>query len=220
MNGVHDMGGMDGFGVVDATETEPNFHTNWEGRVLALTLAMGATGTWNLDQSRFARECLAPADYLSIGYYRIWLSALEHLLLRYELVTEQEIDCGNLLEAPKELGRRLKAADVDTTLRAGSPVDRQPNTVATFAVGSIIKVKNLHTQGHTRLPGYIRGKVGRIARIHGVHVFPDSNVTGLGEDPHWLYSVAFSGEELWGRSDAATMDVMVDCWEPYLLPLS
>ena len=76
MNGAQDMGGMHGFGAVLAEPDEPVFHAEWERRVLALTLAMGATGEWNLDASRFARESRPPSEYLSKSYYEIWLAGL------------------------------------------------------------------------------------------------------------------------------------------------
>ena len=71
MNAAHDMGGMQAFGpveidAVDAPGVSP-FHADWERRVLAVTLAMGATGQWNIDTSRAARESLPPAHYLCIS---------------------------------------------------------------------------------------------------------------------------------------------------------
>jgi len=86
MNGVHDLGGMQGFGAINPAADEPIFHAPWERDVLALTLAIGARGVWNLDESRFSRESIPPVDYLSIGYYRIWLTALVNMLEKHQLL--------------------------------------------------------------------------------------------------------------------------------------
>lgn len=218
MNGVHDMGGLQCFGAVNPDPDEPLFHAEWESRVLAITLAMGATGTWNLDESRHARETL-PADYyLSAGYYRIWLAALEKLLLRHELVNGNEINSGRAETAAKELKRILKAEKVSAALAAGAPVSREPQTPAKFAVGDQVFVKNIHAKTHTRMPAYIRGHQGVISAIHGAHIFPDSHAHGRGEDPQWLYNVEFDASELWGEqtTHSPLESVHVDCWEPYL----
>ncbi|MBX2882843.1 MAG: nitrile hydratase subunit beta [Granulosicoccus sp.] len=218
MNGVHDMGGLQCFGAVNPDPDEPLFHGEWESRVLALTLAMGATGTWNIDESRHARETL-PADYyLSAGYYRIWLAALEKLLLKHELVIDQELREGRALTSAKELTRVLKAENVTAVLAAGSPVVREPQGLAKFKLGDQVVVRNLHAKTHTRMPAYIRGHRGTISAIHGAHVFPDSHAQGQGENPQWLYNVEFVASELWGeqQSESAFAAVHVDCWEPYL----
>ncbi len=81
MNGVHDMGGMDGFGKVEPEPNEPMFHTEWEARVLAMVRAMGAAGAFNIDMSRFYRESLPPHIYLASSYYKKWLLGLEDLLI-------------------------------------------------------------------------------------------------------------------------------------------
>jgi len=126
MNGVHDMGGMECFGPI---ETKPGelFHADWEKLVLALSLAMGATGTWSLDESRFARESLEPSEYLSIGYYRIWLQALESLLLKHELIGAEELAKGESLGKAKPVKRVLMAADVADVLNRGGPSNRDTN---------------------------------------------------------------------------------------------
>ncbi len=91
MNGIHDMGGMDGFGPIEREADEPVFHEPWEGRVRALSRACGAWGKWNLDHSRFTLEQIPPADYLSASYYERWLIRLERLLVESGLVTRDEL---------------------------------------------------------------------------------------------------------------------------------
>jgi len=196
VNGAHDMGGAHGFGPVVAEVDEPPFHAEWERRVFALTIAMGASGAWNIDMSRFAREDRPPQDYLSKSYYQLWLAGLERLLDGAE---------------PK---RVLAAEDVAATLARGGPADRPATRAAKFAPGDRVRTRNLHPRTHTRLPRYARGKVGTVERVHGCHVFPDSNAQRLGEDPQWLYTVCFSARELWG--DDAAASVSIDAFEPYL----
>ena len=215
MNGVHDMGGLECFGPIEI-EPDEKFHEDWEKQVLAITLAMGATGTWNLDQSRFSRESLEPSDYLSIGYYRIWLKALESLLLKHELVTQQELDSGESLCEAKPVRRVLRSTEVATVLKTGGPVDRKVTHEPRFSIGDEIRVNNLHTPTHTRLPSYIRNHVGVVHAIHGAHVYPDANAQGLGENPQWLYNIQFKASELFGESRHQHDFTHVDCWEPYL----
>ena len=91
MNGMHDLGGMDGFGPIDRSSEEPVFQHEWERRAFALTLAMGARGEWNLDMSRYARELMSPSAYLLSSYYEHWLHGLEHLMAECGLVSSSEI---------------------------------------------------------------------------------------------------------------------------------
>jgi len=99
---------------------------------------------------------------------------------------------------------------------AGSPYDRVSEAEQQFAVGDEVKAKNMHPQTHTRIPRYVRGKTGVVDKIHGCHVFPDSNAQGLGEDPQWLYRVKFTASEIWGNEHASNDMIFVDLWEPYL----
>ena len=95
---------------------------------------------------------------------------------------------------------------------------RDAEAPARFRPGDRVRAKNMHPTGHTRLPRYVRGHVGTIERVRGCHVFPDSNASGAGENPQWLYSVCFEGRELWGTDGDPTAKVSVDVWEPYLEP--
>jgi len=219
MNGIHDMGGMHGFGAIEPDPEEPLFHAPWERDVLALTIAMGARGVWNLDESRFTRESIPPVDYLSIGYYRIWLTALEQLLIKHQLVTASELANGEVDKDAQELAATLpkpllSADKVAAALAMGSPANRVPVAAASFTVGESVLVVNCNPAAHTRLPRYVRGKRGVVHAIHGCHVLPDSNASGAGEQPTWLYNIKFSAKELWGGESSGF--VHVDCWEPYL----
>lgn len=218
MNGAQDMGGMMGFGPVGPEPNEPVFHAEWERRAFALTLAMGATGAWNLDMSRHARESLNPARYLNSTYYQIWLEGLVKLMTNAGLVTAEEVAAGRMMAAAKPVKRVLAAADVDKVLRSGGPTERQVQSPARFKPGNRVRTRNMHPFGHTRLPRYLRGRQGEIVAVHGAHIFPDSHAHGLGEDPQWLYGVRFSARELWGEDRNARDAVHADLWEPYLEP--
>lgn len=198
-----DLGGLaDSRSITPEPENEI-FHEAWEPRVLGLVLAMNAVGLWNIDMNRSARETLP--DYRHLSYYEIWLAALENNLRRTGVLTDN----------PPSPPRVLHAAEVAQVLARGSPCAREAKRKALFEVGQTVRTRNEQPNHHTRLPAYARGKLGQIERIHGVHVFADSNAQGLGESPQWLYTVTFEGSELWG--DATSSTVSIDAWEPYLL---
>ena len=214
MNGPHDMGGVSGFGPVQPEPNEPPFHAEWERRAFALTLAMGMPGGWNLDMSRSARESLP--DYLDRSYYEIWIAALEKLMTERGLVAGDEIAAGHALHTPKPVKRTLSAADVGKVLYRGGPTAREPSAPAQFAPGDRVRAKTMDPPTHTRLPRYVRGRVGIVEHVRGCHVFPDSHATGAGENPQWLYTVVFEGRELWGADSDPTVKISIDAFEPYL----
>ena len=218
MNGAQDMGGMMGFGPVLAEQDEPVFHAPWERRAFALTLAMGAPGGWNIDQGRAARESLHPAEYLAKSYYEIWIAGLEKLMAERGLVGSDEIEAGKSLHAPKAVPRVLSAERVPAVLASGGPTQRIAVAPQLFQIGQHVRAHNVHPAGHTRLPRYVRGRVGTITHVHGAHVLPDSNAAGRGENPQWLYTVRFAARELWGEAADPTGTVSVDAWESYLEP--
>jgi nitrile hydratase len=212
-----DLGGQDGHGAV-LPETEGElFHAAWEPRVLALTLAMGATDLWNLDTTRAARETLA--DYRELSYYQIRLEALTKLLLQTGAVQEDEISRGQSMHAAVATKGVLHAGQVAAVLARGSPTARPPSGPARYALGQWVRTCSSAPRHHTRLPAYARGKRGIVERVHGAHVFADTNAQGLGEQPQWLYTVAFDERELWGETTPRQhATVSVDAWEPYLEP--
>ena len=220
MNGPHDLGGAHGFGPVVAEPDESVFHAEWERRVFGLTLAAGAAGSWNLDQSRFAHESIPPARYLASSYYEIWLAGLERLLVEHGMVTPDELMRGRADGPAPPGGRRLAADDVPLALASRRGSTARPSAgEARFRVGDAVQARVMHPAGHTRLPRYVRGRVGVVEAVHGCHVFPDSHALGLGEDPQWLYTVVFDGRELWGADTDPTVTVSVDAFEPYLEPV-
>jgi nitrile hydratase beta subunit len=216
MDGAQDMGGVKGFGPVEPEPDEPVFHAEWERRAFALTLAMSRPGGWNIDMSRFARENRPHDDYLSKSYYQIWLAGLEKLMVDRNLVSADEIAQGHSLQTPKTNLKTLSSADVKAMLHRGGPTERDPTAPAQFAIGDRVRMKVINPPKHTRLPRYVRGRVGVIELLHGCHVFPDTNSLGQGENPQWLYTVSFAGPELWGPDADPTVKVSVDAWESYL----
>ena len=106
---------------------------------------------------------------------------------------------------------------MQAALAAGSPYDRKVKDPARFAVGDVVRTRVMHPATHTRLPRYARGKTGEVVAVHGAFVFPDTHAHGQGEQPQWCYGVRFGGTELWGADADPTLEVLVDCWEPYLL---
>lgn len=200
-----------------AVQLEPNetmFHGDWEATAFALTVAMGATGSWNIDMSRRARETLP--DYLALSYYEIWIKGLCKLLTDQGLVTDEEIQAGQMLCPALPVKRVLTAPMVASVLAKGAPTDRSSTSAARFSVGDGVRTCQAQADHHTRLPAYARSKEGCIAAVRAVHVYPDTNSQGLGEQPQWLYSVAFEGTTLWGQEADPGLTVFVDAWEPYL----
>ena len=217
MNGVHDMGGMDGFGKVEAERDEPVFHASWEGRVLGMTRSMGYGGAFVIDQSRYAVERIAPDIYLSASYYEKWALALERNVLERGFVDADELALGRVLRPGKPLTRKLTEEVVRRGMARGK-FSREPSASPRFVVGNGVRAKNIHPTTHTRLPRYVRGRVGVIERLQGCHVFPDSVAIDQGEDPQWLYVVRFDSRELWGPDADPTVRISIDAFEPYLEP--
>lgn len=216
MNGVHDMGGMHGMGPIAPQRDEPVFHEPWEGRVYAMVRAVGAWRKWNIDASRHQRELIPPADYLRMSYYEKWLTGLIELMVKRGLVTRAEIESGHASPTAPKAQPALTADKVAPLTAKGSPAAREARTAPRFQAGSAIMTRNIHPEGHTRLPRYARAKHGTIDRVHGMFVFPDTNASFQGENPQYLYSVRFSARELWGEQASSEDAVYIDLWESYL----
>jgi nitrile hydratase beta subunit len=215
MNGVHDMGGMHGFGPVKPEPDEPVFHSDWERRAFALSRAMGFSRVWTIDTARASRETIPPHVYLAATYYEKWTRGLQQLLLDHGLVDADEIAAGRALRDGKQLPRKLTAANLDAALARGSYA-RPATAPAKFKPGDRVRMKNVHPKTHTRLPRYVRGRIGTVECVRGCHVYPDSAAIGQGENPQWLYTVVFDGRELWGEHADPTIKVSVEAFEPYL----
>jgi nitrile hydratase subunit beta len=214
MNGIHDMGGMHGMGPIEHEKNEPVFHEPWEGRVHAVTRAVGA---WRKGGgTRYELERLPPADYLRMSYYEKWLARLVDQVVNTGLVTKTEMETGKPDLGSSKATPPLTAAMVPGVIARGAPARRDVPAVAQFKVGQRVRARNIHPTTHTRLPRYARGKRGSIARDYGIFVFPDTNVRGLGEKPQHVYSVRFAARALWGDQASPRDSVYIDMWDDYL----
>ena len=216
MNGVHDMGGMEGFGPIQYEKNEPVFHARWEGHTFALNRAMRAWDKWNIDTGRYQIELIPAADYLSMSYYERWFTRLVELLVKYGFATREEIAGG---EATTGFTKATPALTAEMASRPPSrdiASSHDPTVVARFKVDQRVRARNIHPTGHTRLPRYARGKVGEIVRDHGVFAFPDTNAHFLGEKRQHVYSVRFASRELWGERASPRDSVYIDMWDDYL----
>jgi nitrile hydratase len=217
MNGVHDMGGMHGFGKVEPDADERPFHASWEARVLAMQRALRFANAWNIDMSRDAIERQPPQRYLAASYYERWLMGMEFNAVEKGLLDADELAAGRALRPGKLAPRAMTENDLRQPMTRGS-FSRPASHEARFKAGDRVRMRNINPPTHTRLPRYVRGHEGRIEAVRGCHVFPDSVTTGHGEDPQWLYTVAFDGRELWGAHADPALIVSVEAFEPYLEP--
>jgi len=220
MDGIHDMGGMHGFGAVEREADEPVFHADWEGRALGLLL-QAADGMGFVDDHLRSRiERTPPADYLRLSYYQLWIRALETLMVERGVASAAEI--AERVAATSEGGRAPGGSDVtldavEAMVAGGASTKRPEVEIAPgYAVGDRVRVRNDHPFHHTRAPRYTRGRLGEVVIDHGVFVFPDTNSEEQGEAPRHCYAVRFSARELWGAEASPHDSLCVDFWEPYL----
>ena len=219
MNGIHDLGGMDGFGPVTREKNEPIFHSDWERRVFGMLLATMGQGVYNLDEMRHAIERMGAAEYLGSTYYEHWLAGLERILEEKGKLSRAEVesrirDLAAGTKPPAASNPQLADA-LAQAVKIGAPTSRGKGR-ARFRAGSKVRVRKMNPQGHTRCPRYVRGALGVVDRVHEKFVFPDANAHGRGNSPEILYTVSFDAAELWG--DGAEGRVYVDLWESYLEP--
>lgn len=213
MDGVHDMGGMHGFGPIDIDEDEPLFHDEWEGRVVGIARLAPIRIPGG---ARNAIEQMDPAEYLRSSYYEKWLHARIEGCIATGVITRAEFDAklAYYSEHPA-------AAIPPGQQRAKTPTAAQPSAAApapapAFAVGDRVRARQIHPQGHTRLPRYIRGKVGEIVQIYHPQELQDAAPLGDYAGPQPVYAVRFAGGEVWGESAENNSCILLDMWESYL----
>jgi nitrile hydratase len=221
VKGIHDVGGMAGFGPVRVVPDEPRFAGDWEKRVLGLNMATLVQELYNVDENRWARERIPPAVALTSSYWQLLLMAMETCLHEHGIVTRDELsarvaeleaDPGRVAEAP---GPEVEAA-VRQRMAGGLSRERAVDRAPRFAVGDPVVTQRALAPGHHRLPDYARGRRGVVAIVHPAYVTPDANAHGQGEQPEHLYHVTFTAAELWGATGPGT--VGLDLWERYLSP--
>jgi nitrile hydratase beta subunit len=221
VDGVHDMGGMHGFGAVVEPGCELPYQERWEPRVFALQLLIGAEGLGAGPGGRPTREEMEPAHYLAASYYERWLWSAEQRLLRKGTIVPGDVE---------RMMERLRGGEHAPVHRDGAMAERigeglrirhpfgPPPADARFAPGERVRVKRMRPAGHTRCPRYARGAAGVVERVRGADRLPDRAVYGEQVDPEPVYSVVFSSDDLWGRGAEPPWTVLLDLWESYLEP--
>jgi nitrile hydratase len=215
MNGIHDLGGMHGFGPVEREQNEPPFHAPWEASMVAIQNAVCNT-VMNIDEFRHGIERMEPGHYLQSSYFEHWLDGITRVLVEKGEIEAGELDARTAsFEAQEDDPAASVKGPTEPRPRRGGGVIRGAVTPR-FAVGDGVVTRVISPHGHTRLPRYARGKRGVVERVHGTHVFPDSNAHGRGEQPQPVYSVRFTAHELWGGGAEPNQTVSLDLWESYL----
>jgi nitrile hydratase subunit beta len=217
LDGIHDMGGMQGFGAAIRPHPEPTFDEPWEGKAFALgLLSIRVSGT-NLHAFRHAMNRVHPVDYLS-GYYARWALGAQNLLTDSGIVSDAEVTARAARLSGQDAEEPPSPEPHKPEMASGGPGNlRSLETPPAFNVGDAVRTRDLHPSGHTRLPRYVRRRTGTVAAIVPAQVFPDSAAHFLGEDPQHVYSVEFDSAELWGPG-AEPFSLTIDLFEPYLEP--
>lgn len=222
MNGIHDMGGLHGFGPVPWEADEPVFHEPWHARVFCMTQVIDGKGIWNLDEHRHEIELMDPVSYLDHGYYGRWLFAMECILDRRGILKREEVD-QRVGEAPPYTplpitGRNWPLPD-HMRVRWGAWRHEQSVTPR-FAEGDRVRVRTIHPEGHTRVTSYTRGRVGTVSRVNAqAWIFPDTRAHYRGEHCQAVYNVRFEARELWGPQAEPNTFMYVDLSENHLEPV-
>jgi len=209
MDGIHDLGGMAGFGRVQAEPNEPVFHQRWQ----ALAYALNALGivklrSYNIDEYRHSIERMEPAHYLAASYYERVLTGVATLLVEKGVVTRDELEA-----------RAGGSFPLSQAVAEHPTADLPAQTHARFKVGDRVLVRNIHPAGHTRVPRYVRGKRGTVVHVAPRFSFPDTAAHGLAHRTEHTYHVQFAASDLWGHADGCNESVVVDLWDCYLEPL-
>jgi nitrile hydratase beta subunit len=205
MDGVHDLGGLDGFGPVQHAQTEPVFAADWERRTFRLMVgSIGPLGV-NGGMFRHSIERMEPAHYLSSSYFEHWLTGVTTLAVEAGATTQEELD-----------GRAGGHVPLSRPNRGVLPDDLAAHTTPRYALGDIVGVREWHPPGHTRAPRYVQGKRGTIVRIDAAANVSDIEAHGGGFVADPIYSVRFTSRELWGEGGADSEAVHVDLFERYL----
>jgi nitrile hydratase subunit beta len=206
MDGIHDLGGMGGFGPVQVERDEPVFHERWEAHAYALNmLGIGILRAYNIHEYRHAVERMDPAHYLAASYYERWLTGVATLLVEKGVVTRAELEARAGGRFP--LSRPPASVELD---------DIPPPEIPRFAVGGAVVVRDIHPAGHTRVPRYVRGKRGVVVRVAARFLFPDLAGHGMHARQEPTYHVEFPARDLWTDAAESRESVIVDLWESYL----
>lgn len=214
-DGIHDMGGMHGFGPAVWPGSEEAYHKRWEPRVFAMSTLVAVEGIGS-GSGRAIREEMPPEEYLRASYYERWLFSTEQRLIRKGTITEGEVDAWvERLRGGEEPPARTDPAQAERVLaaiREPEPLGEAAET--RFAAGDRVRVRRMRPAGHTRCPRYARGVAGVVESVRGTDAFPDIGPYRGPVEP--VYSVAFRSEDLFGPSDEGTWTVLLDLSDSYL----
>ncbi len=213
MDGVHDLGGVEGFGAVVVEADEPVFHHDWERRVFGCNFAAIPGG---VDAFRHAIERMGARAYLSTSYYEHWLVAIETRAVASGIVPAADLEAARVAVAAGAPVPRRDDPDRAAAMVAAVQTPSRPVAGATgrFGIGDLVRVSRRSPSGHTRCPRYVRGAVGVVDALHGTVRLPDASAGGREVDAP-LYGVRFRARDLWGTG---AHQVHLDLWEPYLEP--
>ena len=217
MQGIHDLGGMDGF-TLPERDPGPVLAQEWERQVWGLLFSLSIPGV--ATGGRVAIESIPPALYLTMPYYARWLYIQEQALLASGVVTEEELrnPDGPMTIPDIPDFQPPVAAEVLAFLEQDASAQLAQDVPALFSVGDSVVVQNEYPAGHTRVPGYVRGRRGIILKDHGVYPFLDAIPEGVQRRPQHLYTVRFTGPELWGTRGNPRDVIHVDLWDDHLEP--
>lgn len=212
MDGIHDLGGKQGFGPIPINDNV-TFQHPWEARLWGLSRA-GVTHGITIDWFRHGIERMMPADYLTFPYFQKWSTNILMLLIDNGALAMDEAISGKL-KSPHPAADTLSLNDIITKNRASatdfsSEIDAKPK----HKIGDTIKTKRQINTNHTRLPAYARGASGTIIAHHKAHWLPDAGAKNTHKAEH-LYTVEFTATELWGTDDNDT--ITLDLWESYFV---
>jgi nitrile hydratase len=215
MDGIHDLGGRQGYGPIDVGEPPEPFHAPWEARMLGIVRAFTRPANWSIDWFRHVRECIEPEDYLTRPYYDQWLQTYAAMMIDSRVATLEELATGESARDIPGMPPPMTPDKVAAAKKGMARFDRESNALPGFSAGDAVVTRSLGSRGHTRLPQYARGRPGRIESFRGFHVLPDTNMTGDGPaEP--LYTVAFRAADLWPEAEGRKDRVFLDLWESYL----
>lgn len=219
MDGIHDLGGRQGFGKVETDESEKElFHSDWEARTYAMLRAMTRAPDWSIDWFRYCRELIGPVDYLTRPYYDQWLQTYAAMLVNSGWASVEEIASGKSARPVSGLPEPMTGAVVHAKLKSYAlNTERETGAAPSFQAGDTVLVRSTAPATHTRLPSYLRGRRGVVHAYRGNHVLPDANALG-DERAEPLYTVGFDAGTLWPEAKGRRERIFADMWESYLEP--
>lgn len=219
MNSIHDLGGMSGMGPLPFEENEPVFHSDWERKVFGVNMVMIMTGLYVADEERYAMEQIPAARWLNTSYYTKWIDGFEQILMSKGIATLEELRTGKATTVLPHWAADLRPVEPDAIggiAKTNFPVTGDAGTEPKFKVGDKVRARNMHPKTHTRLPRYLRGRVGTIESQPDAFKFADDLAERAGSNPKHVYNIRFEAEELWGPQAGPRDAVYIDLYEPYL----